>query len=182
MDRSVEVVRLLTNTGSNRRTLLKGAAGAGAAGAFGVGVFGGVRSATAQEGTPVAGGQFVTLGHQEIASLSPDDAGPSVHFAIVSNIHNALIQLDQNFEPQPVLATAMPEVSEDGLTFTFTLHEGVLFHDGEEFTAEDVKYTYEWYMNPDNAAVSANNFASVESVEAPDPYTVIVNLSEPNAA
>nr|MBA2521614.1 ABC transporter substrate-binding protein [Chloroflexia bacterium] len=132
--------------------------------------------------TPIAGGEFVALGHQEIASLSPDDAGPTVHWVVVTQIHNALIELDENFEPQPVLATAMPEVSEDGLTYTFTLHEGVLFHDGEEFTSEDVKYTYEWYMNPDNAAVSANNFASVESVEAPDPYTVIVNLSEPNAA
>jgi peptide/nickel transport system substrate-binding protein len=125
---------------------------------------------------------MVLVGHQEIASLSPDDDDPTVHFVMVTQIHNALVELDENFEPQPVLATALPEISEDGLTYTFTLREGVLFHDGTEFTSADVKYTYEWYMNPDNAAVNANDFALVESVEAPDPYTVIVHMTQPNAA
>ena len=182
MYRSRELARLLGSMERDRRRLLKEAMVAGAAGFAGVGLSRGVRTAAAQDATPIAGGELVLLGHQEIASLSPDDSGPTVHWVMVTQIHNGLIELDENFEPQPVLATALPEVTEDGLTYTFTLREGVLFHDGTEFTSADVKYTYEWYMNPDNAAVSANYFALVESVEAPDPYTVIVNMSQPNAA
>ena len=182
MDRSLEKARSLSSVESSRRTLLKGAAIAGAAGFAGVGVFGGVRSAVAQDATPVAGGNFVTLGHQEVASLSPDDDGPSVQLAVIGQIHNALVQLDENLQPQPVLAAAMPEVSADGLTYTFTLVEGVKFHDGADFTSEDVKYTYEYYGNPENAAITANAFVLIESVEAPDPLTVVVTLSQPNAA
>lgn len=135
-----------------------------------------------QDAEPVQGGTMTVTGHQEVASLSPDDSGPSVHWVVVTQIHNALVEMDEIFVFQPVLAAALPEVSEDGLTYTFTLQGGVLFQDGEEFTSEDVKYTYEWYMNPDNAAVNANDFSSVKSVEAPDPLTVVVTLSNPNAA
>ena len=131
---------------------------------------------------PVQGGTMVVLGHQEVASLSPDDAGPTVHYVVVTQIHNALVEANENFEFLPVLAEELPEVSDDGLTYTFRLRQGVPFHDGEEFTAEDVKYTYEWYMDPENAAVNANDFATVESVETLDDYTVVVNLSQPNAA
>ncbi len=137
---------------------------------------------SAQDGEPVQGGTMVVTGHQEIASLSPDDDGPTVHWVIVTQIHNALLEMDENFVFQPILATDLPTVSDDGLSFTFTLRQGVLFHDGEEFTSEDVKYTYEWYMNPDNAAINANLFSSVASVETPDDYTVVVNLNKPNAA
>lgn len=182
MYRSDQLARLLGGMERDRRSLLKGAAAAGAAGFTGIGLSRGAGTVAAQDATPIAGGELVLVGHQEIASLSPDDAGPTVHWVMVTQIHNALVELDENFEPQPVLATALPEVAEDGLTYTFALHEGVMFHDGTEFTSADVKYTYEWYMNPDNAAVSANDFALVESVEAPDPYTVIVNMAEPNAA
>ena len=147
----------------------------------------GAATPAAGASTPVAsdapqGGTLILLGHQEIASLSPDDDGPTVHFVIVTQIHNALMEIDENYVYQPVLATEEPTISEDGLQYTFTLHQGVTFHDGEPFTSEDVKYTYEWYMNPDNAAVSANDFTLVESVEAPDDYTVVVNLKSPNAA
>ncbi|MGH2615345.1 MAG: ABC transporter substrate-binding protein [Thermomicrobiales bacterium] len=135
-----------------------------------------------QDGEPQQGGTLVLMGHQEIASLSPDDMGPSVHFVMVTQIHNGLVELDENFQVQPVLAEALPEISEDNLTYTFTLRPGVTFHDGTELTSEDVKYTYEWYMNPDNAAVNANYFTGVESVEAPDPLTVVVTLKAPNAS
>jgi peptide/nickel transport system substrate-binding protein len=165
----------------DRRALLKGVAVAGAAGITGVGLQPAGRAA-AQAATPTQGGEFVAMGHQEVASLSPDDDDPSVHYVVTMQLFNPLVEIDLNYEPKPVLATAMPDISEDGLTYTFTLHEGVLFHDGTELTSADVKYTYEWYMNPDNAAINANDFALVESVEAPDPYTVIVRMTQPNAA
>ena len=52
-------------------------------------------------------------------------------------IFNGLVRLDEEVVPQPALAESW-EISEDGLTYTFHLREGVTFHDGSEFTAADV--------------------------------------------
>ncbi|MDP9359543.1 MAG: ABC transporter substrate-binding protein [Chloroflexota bacterium] len=196
MGRSEEIERLLqTASPATRREFLKRAAVTGLSGPALFALLSATTAPSAAagarqaltvparaQGEPKKGGTMVVTGHQEVASLSPDDAGPTVHFVVVTQIHNALLEQDENFVFQPVLAEAMPEMSPDGLTYTFKLRQGVTFHDGEAFTSEDVKYTYEWYMNPANAAVNANNFASVASVETPDEYTAIVRLKEPNAA
>ncbi len=127
------------------------------------------------------GGTIVLLGHHSIDSLSPDDVGRTVEWVQIAQIHNALLELDPWFALQPTLAESF-EVSDDGLTYTFKLVEGVLFHDGEDFTAEDVKYTFDYYGNPDNAAITASNFDGITATEAIDDYTVEVTLEEPNAA
>ena len=84
-------------------------------------------------------------------------------------------------ELQPVLAESY-ELSDDGLTYTFKLREGVKFHDGTEFTAKDVKYTYDFYRDPENASSIIGNFLGVGSIDTPDDYTVVVNMDEVNAA
>ena len=196
MSRSVELEAMLRNAGpTTRREVLRRAAGVGISGPALIALLraDGVEDAAAapsgaarslaryQEDQPIEGGTLILTGHQEIASLSPDDAGPTVHWVIVTQIHNALVEMDENIIFQPILAEALPEVSADGLSFTFKLRQGVKFHNGEEFTSADVKYTYEWYMNPDNAAINASNFAKVDGVDAPDPYTVVVRMKEPYA-
>ena len=127
------------------------------------------------------GGTVVLMGHQEVAGLGPDDDGPDVHWVMIANIHNALLELDPMMVLQPVLAESY-EVSEDGLTYTFKLREGVKFHDGTEFTSKDVQYTYDYYRDPENASSIIGNFLGVESVETPDDYTAIVHMEEVNAA
>jgi peptide/nickel transport system substrate-binding protein len=121
------------------------------------------------------------MGHQEVAGLGPDDSGPTVQWVMITNIHNALVELDENLKIEPVLAESY-EISDDGLQYTFHLHQGVLFHDGEEFTSEDVKYTFDYYGNPDNGAAIGSEFSSIDSIETPDDYTVVITLTEPNAA
>jgi peptide/nickel transport system substrate-binding protein len=133
------------------------------------------------QGEPVQGGTTVWLAHQEIASLSPDDTGPSMQFVMIGNIHDALVLQDHLYQFQPVLAESY-ETSEDGLTWTFKLHSGVTFSNGDPFSSADVKYTYEFFMNPDNATVSGIDFESIQSVEAPDETTVVVTLKAPNPA
>jgi peptide/nickel transport system substrate-binding protein len=133
------------------------------------------------DGEPVQGGVFVALGHHEIASLSPDDWGPAVHYFIVGNIHSRLLKLDNFYLLQPDLAESF-EVTEDGLTYTFTTRSGVTWHDGEAFSAGDVAYTFNYYRNPDNAAASASNYTGVTDVQATDDSTVVVSLEQPNAA
>jgi peptide/nickel transport system substrate-binding protein len=193
MGRALDLAAMFRQaTPTTRREILKLAAGGGIAAPALVAmlardgvkpVYAAPSAATArQDGEPVKGGTFMMLGHQEIASLHPDDSGPTVHWVIVTQIHNALVEQDEQFVFQPVLATALPTVSEDGLTYTFTLHQGVKFHNGEELTSADVKYTFEWYMDPANAAVNGSYFENVASVEAPDEYTVVVTNKTPNAA
>ena len=127
------------------------------------------------------GGTIVLMGHHQIASLSPDDAGPTVHWVAVTNIHNAMLELDPWYVLQPTLAESF-DVSEDGLEYTFNLRQGVPFHDGEEFTAEDVVYTFEFYGDDANATITASNFNGITSVEATDDYTVSITLDQQNAA
>lgn len=166
---------------SSRREFLNRAAAAGLipvlAGGAGVA---GVSSAVAkQENSPVQGGTFITLGHQEVASLSPEASGPTVQWVAITQIHNGLYELNPDLELVPVLAESY-EPSEDGLTYTFKLREGVTFHNGDPFTSADVKYTYDWIMNEENASTRIANFGLVESVEAPDDYTIVVTLTEPD--
>lgn len=147
---------------------------------------GGAAPATAPGEAPVAGapkqgGTMVWLGHQEVAGLSPDDAGPDVQAVMINNIHNPLVYYNEFNELELVLADSY-EVSEDGLTYTFKLKEGVKFHDGSDFTSADVKYTWDYYRNPDNGAVRAGLFTGVSEIETPDDLTVVVKMATINAA
>lgn len=130
---------------------------------------------------PVQGGTLGLMGHQEVAGLSPDYAGPSVQETAILAIHDSVLMLDEMLTLQPILAESY-EVSEDGLTYTFNLREGVLFHDGKEMTAADVKYTMDYYREPENATSIASWFLNVETIETPDDYTVVVNMADVNAA
>ena len=192
MGRELDVQAMLSQASpATRRQILKiGAAGGIAAPAL-LAMFAqdGVKQVYAApsaklQGEPVQGGTLVLIGHQEIASLHPDEAtdGPTVHWVMVTQMFNALVEQDENFVFQPVLAEALPTVSEDGLTYTFKVRAGVKFHNGEEMTSADVKYSLDWYKNPDNAAINAANFSTVATVEAPDATTIVVTLSEPYAS
>ncbi|MGH2615185.1 MAG: ABC transporter substrate-binding protein, partial [Thermomicrobiales bacterium] len=73
-------------------------------------------------------------------------------------------------------------VSEDGLTITYTLRDGLTWHDGEPVTSADVKATWEMIMNPDYAVITRFGYNSIGSVETPDATTVVVTFAEPFAS
>ncbi len=148
---------------------------------------GGAPAASAASGSPTTaasssgkkpkrGGTFVTMGHQDISSLSPDDAGPTVWYVLIYNIHEALLKVDENYKLVPVLAESY-QIAPDGKTWTFKLRKGVKWHDGQPFTSADVKYYYDWIRDPKNAAINQPNFKDVSNVDAPDDSTVVVTLS-----
>lgn len=92
-------------------------------------------------------------------------------------VNEALLQADVNSKYIPSLATAW-EVSADGLTYTYTLREGVMFSDGSEFTSDDVVFTYEEVMK--NQANNENvDLTKLESVKADGDYKVVFKLKEP---
>ncbi len=135
----------------------------------------------AAEGGPVQGGTMVWMGHQEVSGLSPADTGPTVQAVLILNLLDPLVNYDYNAELEYILADTI-DVSDDGLTYTCKLKEGVPFHDGKELTSADVKYTYDFYRDPENATAIVGDFDGVESVDTPDDYTVVVNMSKINAA
>jgi len=69
-------------------------------------------------------------------------------------------------------------VSEDGLTITLNLHEGILWEDGDEFTCDDVVFTWEATVHPESAAVSTTGWKDVESITCPDDYTAVVKFAQ----
>ncbi|GIL36440.1 ABC transporter substrate-binding protein [Phycicoccus sp. DTK01] len=100
---------------------------------------------------------------------------------VLSQVYSTLLDTGANSEPVAGLAE-LPTVSDDGLTYTFTLKQGVTFSDGSALDSADVKHTFETIMDPESKATSASYFASVASVEAPDAQTVVVTLSRPDAS
>lgn len=89
-----------------------------------------------------------------------------------------LITYDENYEPVPLLAESW-EVSDDGLTYTVNLREGVKFHNGKEMTSEDVIASIDRFLE---ISPRASSFELLDSYEATDPYTVEFRLSKPSAA
>ncbi len=74
------------------------------------------------------------------------------------------------------------EYDEETFTYTFHIRDGVKWHDGEPFTAEDVKFTIEAIMDPENGAENAPNYEDVQEITVPDEKTVCFRLAEPNVA
>lgn len=96
-------------------------------------------------------------------------------------IYAGLTTSNENLEIIPDIAIGEPQISEDGLQWTFDMKEGVLFHDGVELTAHDVVYTYSIFLDEDYTGPRAGSFTSLENIEALSDYQVRFTLSEPDA-
>lgn len=113
----------------------------------------------------------------DILSMDPYryDETPTNQFML--HIYETLISLDNNAQVQPSLAESW-EVADDGVTYTFHLRKGVKFHDGDEFTSEDVIASFDVAKNPDSPSAYSNFFNSIASYEVSDDYTVIVKTND----
>ncbi|SHL75054.1 peptide/nickel transport system substrate-binding protein [Roseovarius litoreus] len=96
---------------------------------------------------------------------------------VAGDIYESLLRYDTDLNPQPSLAKSW-EISDDALTYTFKLHEGVTWHDGEPFTAEDVVFSVDKFLRETHARLRVS-LAHVESVTAPDDHTVVFKLKNP---
>ena len=97
-------------------------------------------------------------------------------------IYDALVGLDDenNLSADWGLASSW-EMTPDGRQWTFNLKEGILFHNGDEFVADDMTFTINKWMEPESVGSYKERLtAFVESMEAPDPYTWIVNTGSPD--
>ena len=85
------------------------------------------------------------------------------------------------------LVTEVPSVengllAEDLSTVTFNLKEGIVWSDGEPFTAKDVQFTWRWVTDPDNAAITASVWETIGDIEVKDDLTAVVTYATPSAA
>jgi len=129
---------------------------------------------------------FVIALSDNVKTIDPIGS-PSVDAAserVRTLMFNSLVKKDEKFDYMPELASNIQR-SEDGLTFTFTLRDGVTFHDGRPFTSADAKYTLDTVLASTFAKAAsffegsgANKRALVKSVEAPDARTLVIRLNK----
>jgi peptide/nickel transport system substrate-binding protein len=116
----------------------------------------------------------------EPTNLDPTTGGAAAAIRTVThlNIYEGLTRLDKHGNVLPLLATSW-EISDDGLTYTFHLKEGVSFSDGTPLTADDVKWTLDRNRAPESTSAQKQLFAAIANIEVVDPATVRVTLSHP---
>jgi peptide/nickel transport system substrate-binding protein len=183
----------MTKTRWSRREFLRRMAETGA-GTIALGTAGGALVAcgnAAQTGgsaaavAPVRGGSLVEGSIQDILGLNPVLLTPGISSLLSSLLFEGLLANDSNGTLLPALASALPRVSADGLTYTIPLRRDVRWSDGQPLTAEDVVFTYDLMFDPGYGAVRSpyrtDLLATLAGITAPDPYTVVFTLKQPSA-
>ncbi|MBW3632095.1 MAG: hypothetical protein KY456_03605, partial [Chloroflexi bacterium] len=182
----------LTNAGSRltRRQALLGTAGAGLLAAL---PGGRSRTAALQPGDPQrpegptvpagaarSGGRLVAGTPREPDSLHPWQASTVAALDVLEGVMDGLLRYTAEGKLRPALAEGF-SISDDGLTYTFALRQGVRFHNGEPFSGEDFIAAWELSRDREFTALSTLGWQKVESVDLPDDATLVVTTTEPYA-
>lgn len=108
--------------------------------------------------------------------LDPQSTTSYFAFEVLENVFDTLVEPDQNLDMQPALAESWT-VSDDQLTWTFTLRKGVKFQDGSDFTSADVVYSYRRII--DDKLANAWRLTAITDISAPDANTVVIKVGQP---
>ena len=125
-----------------------------------------------------SGGSTLVYGSGDYTRINP---AMDEHGEINILLFNGLTAHDGDNQVVPCLAERWA-FDEASCTYTFYLEEDVRWHDGEPFTAGDVKFTIEEIMDPENGSENAPNYEDVEEITVVDEHTIAFRLSAPNAA
>jgi oligopeptide transport system substrate-binding protein len=168
-----------------------GLAGVTLLGTAGCGVF----EQGSEQGGGGGGGKSITVNLQDtIRGMDSATTTDEVSFNILVNVIEGLYRLDENARPVPGQAESV-DISEDGLTYTITLRDGIKWSNGDPVTSQDYKYAWLKVLNPDTGSQYAyiistfiegaadynegNGSAEDVAVEAPDDKTLEVKLVTP---
>ncbi|MDQ6790590.1 MAG: ABC transporter substrate-binding protein [Candidatus Dormibacteraeota bacterium] len=128
------------------------------------------------------GGHVVEGNPTDIANLNPLYINDVYSQTIAYRLYDALLSIDNQANLLPNLATDVPKVSSDGLSYTFKLHKGVQWSDGQPLTADDVAFTYQLMYAPEWKGAKARYRPQAEqyiqSVTAADPQTVVIKTTK----
>ena len=131
--------------------------------------------------TPRRGGTLLAVVSADPPSLDPHQENTFANIQLVAPMYSTLLQFDPYHYPRIIGDVATDwKISEDGLTYTFTIRQGITFHDGSILIAADVKATYEKIIWPPAGVRSVRKepLAMIEKVEAPDETTVVFTLTQ----
>ncbi|MDQ3548507.1 MAG: ABC transporter substrate-binding protein, partial [Chloroflexota bacterium] len=168
-----------TTAGTDASPTTAGTDGMGAAQTFGPFsaeyVLFGIENEEGEQGGTLIEGSF-----SDISTLLPIISSDTASSDFMAAIFESLVTVDPNtLQPVGLLAESW-EQNEDATVFTFNLREGVAWSDGEPFTANDVLFTYEMYMNEATGSPRVSDFtAKIESMEVVDDMTITFNLVDP---
>lgn len=124
----------------------------------------------------------ITIGiPQDLDSLVPSLSQGAGTQEILFNIYEGLIKPDSDGNLIPAVASDYT-MSEDGLTYTFTLRDGIKFHNGNPVTVADVKYSIDTCAGLNGGEPVISAFSNIESVETPDEQTIIITLKESSSS
>lgn len=127
------------------------------------------------EGSEATGGTLIAAIGGDPDQLDPHTTSSSFAFTVLENVYDTLVRPGDDLTMEPALAEEWT-TSDDLLTWTFTLREGVTFHDGSELTADDVVASFERIADE---GANAFRLDAVESFEATDDLTVTMRLNRP---
>lgn len=161
----------------SRRSVLRLMAAAGTLTAWHLVPGSGIKGAQAASGGHLKAGW---AGVGEFRTLDPAQINQVLLFQISSNVLSGLTHIDSQLVAQGDLAADW-SVSADGKEWTFNLREGVTFHNGDPFTADDVIYTYERSRDPEKS-IHTTVIENIASVEKDGDHKVILNLKAPQAS
>ena len=134
---------------------------------------------TAAPASLVWGGELTVGIAQDLDdSLDPHKMTAAGTREILFNVFEGLVKPDENGDLVPAVAESYT-IGEGGDTFTFTLRDGVKFHNGQTVTVDDVVYSINRVAGAGSDKPLISQFSAVESVEAPDDHTVVVKTKEP---
>ncbi|MEV7426415.1 MULTISPECIES: ABC transporter substrate-binding protein [unclassified Streptomyces] len=113
----------------------------------------------------------------------PDTLSPLLGYGKDGNskIFDGLLARDADLKLTPALATALPKVGDGGLTYTYTLRDGVTFSDGEPLTADDVVFTYRTVLDAKTNNTARSELDAIEKVRASGDGKVVFTLKYPYA-
>ncbi|MBR3525842.1 MAG: ABC transporter substrate-binding protein [Lachnospiraceae bacterium] len=112
--------------------------------------------------------------------LDPHKVSAAGTKEILFNIYEGLVKYDESGDLKPAIASDT-QVSEDGLTYTFTLRDGVKFHNGNTVTAEDVIYSIERCADTSGGDALVPAFSNIADIKKQDDHTVVITLNTPDS-
>jgi peptide/nickel transport system substrate-binding protein len=125
------------------------------------------------------GGTIIEGSTLDVRTLNPVLVSDTASGRITALVFDSLVLVDPDtLEAAPNLATKW-DVSSDSKVYTFTLKEGVKWHDGQPFSADDVKFSYDLYMDAKSGTPRAGTLTKhIEKIEVKDPQTVVFTLKD----
>ncbi|ARE41228.1 Dipeptide-binding ABC transporter, periplasmic substrate-binding component [Rhodovulum sp. P5] len=141
------------------------------------------------------GGSMIVTYKDDVSTLDPAIGYDWQNWSMIKSLFDGLMDYQPGTTELKKDLAEDYTISDDGMTYTFTLHKGVTFHNGREMTAEDVKYSLDRVTNPKTLSPGAGFFGSIAGYDAMaageaeslsgvtviDPYTIEIKLSRPDA-